>query len=249
MIEIKSRFNEAVLFTHESDSWKICVESAVKSRADLSGADLSGADLSRADLSRADLSGADLSGADLSGANLYGANLSGANLSGADLSRANLSGANLSGANLSGADLSGANLSGANLSGANLYGADLSGANLSGAKDADLFIARQRITPQEGAFVGWKKLTDGVIAKLVIPHDAERMNSLGSRKCRASKVFVHEMFKDGETFTGIGIGAHDKKTEYITGKETFPNSFDNDIKVECSNGIHFFLTREEAEAY
>jgi hypothetical protein len=95
--EIKSWLTGGVLFSIETESWKLAVEAAVKSRADLS----------RADLSRADLSGANLYGANLSGANLYGADLSGANLSRADLSGANLYGANLSGANLSGANLSG----------------------------------------------------------------------------------------------------------------------------------------------
>jgi len=146
--EIKSRWNASVLFSLETDSMKLCVEAAVKSRADLSGADLygaylygaylSGANLSGANLSDADLSGAYLSDAYLSGAYLYGANLSDADLSGADLYGAYLYGAylygaNLSGAYLSGADLYGAYLYGANLSGANLYGANLYGANLYGA--------------------------------------------------------------------------------------------------------------------
>jgi hypothetical protein len=117
------------------------------------------------------------------------------------------------------------------------------------AKDASIAFAQLRITPQEGAFVGWKKLNGGIIAKLVIPHDAKRMNALGSRKCRAERVFVHEMFADGETFTGTGIGTHDGKTHYITGKETLPDSYDDDISAECSHGIHFFITREEAENY
>jgi Pentapeptide repeats (8 copies) len=102
--EIKSRLDSSVLFSVETDTWKLAIEAAVKSGADLSGADLSGADLSRADLSGADLSRANLSGADLSGANLSGANLSRANLSGADLSGADLSRADLSRANLSGAN-------------------------------------------------------------------------------------------------------------------------------------------------
>jgi len=28
-----------------------------------------------------------------------------------------------------------------------------------------------------------------------------------------------------------------------------PDSFDPDPRVECSHGIHFFMTRKEAEAY
>ena len=93
LFEIKSRFTERVIFKLETESFKLCVEAAVKSGANLSRADLSGANLSEADLSEADLSEANLSGANLSGANLSGANLSEANLSGANLSEANLYGA------------------------------------------------------------------------------------------------------------------------------------------------------------
>ena len=97
--EIKNRWPGSVIFSLETDSLKLTVEAAVKSRANLSRADLYGANLSGANLS-----GANLYGADLYGANLYGANLSRANLSGADLSRADLYGADLYGANLSGAE-------------------------------------------------------------------------------------------------------------------------------------------------
>jgi len=210
LYEIKRWSDGSVIFSHECDSWKICVEAAIKSRADLSRANLSGADLSRANLSGAYLSEADLSGA---------------NLSEADLSRADLSRANLSGAYLSEADLS-------------------------EIKNAELSLAQTRITPQEGAFVGWKKLQDGIIAKLVIPHDAERVNAAGSRKCRASRVIVHEMYsQDGTIYSRQGIGTYDGRTLYVTGQETLPDSFDQSITEECSHGIHFFLTREEAEAY
>jgi Family of unknown function (DUF5758)/Pentapeptide repeats (8 copies) len=237
--EIKDRWNGKTIYTADCKTLAECVVGAVAS-----GADLSRANLYEANLFRANLSGADLSRANLYEANLYEANLFRANLSGADLSGADLSRADLSRADLSRADLSGANLSGANLSGANL-----SGANLEEIKNAALSLAQTRITPQEGAFVGWKKLQDGVIAKLVIPHDADRVNCAGSRKCRAARVFVHEMYLGNEVFPGIGIGTHDGKTQYITGKETLPDSFDPSITVECSHGIHFFLTREEAEAY
>lgn len=49
LIEIKHRFTGAVLFPLECGSLKLCVEAAVKSRADLRDAYLSGADLRRAD--------------------------------------------------------------------------------------------------------------------------------------------------------------------------------------------------------
>ena len=156
--------------------------------------------------------------------------------------RANLSGANLSGANLSGADLSGANLSGANLYGADLSGADLSGAYLSGAKNAALAIAQTRILP-EGQLIGWKSCESGVIVKLSIPAEARRSHSFG-RKCRAEFADVLEIF-NGET----GISKHDGKTTYRTGERVTCHEWSENWQEECAGGIHFFITREEAEAY
>jgi hypothetical protein len=95
MIEIKNRYTNAVLFSHDCDTWKTCVEAAVKAEADLRGANLSGADLRGADLYGADLYGVNLSGADLRGADLRGANLSGADLSGEKLKHAPLFVSNL----------------------------------------------------------------------------------------------------------------------------------------------------------
>jgi hypothetical protein len=230
--EIKNRFSGAIIFSIETVSMSLCVAEAIKS-----GADLSRANLYYANLSDANLYCANLSRANLPGANLSRANLSGANLFGANLSDANLSGADLSGANLFGANLFGANLSDANLSGANLFGADLFG-----ALNSEIVIARTQICPQEGAFVGWKKLKGDVIARLVIPHDAERVNAMSSRKCRASKAFVHELFGADEAFD-----THTGKLLYKNGCEVIPDKFDNDVRVECSHGIHFFITREEAE--
>ena len=82
LIELKSRWDGKVLFSHEAEenSVKLTLEMAVKAKVNLSGANLSGADLRGADLRGAYLSGADLSGANLIGAYLRGAILRGANL-------------------------------------------------------------------------------------------------------------------------------------------------------------------------
>jgi hypothetical protein len=253
--DILNRFTGAVRFTAEiscaedvqpSVKLGLAVQWAIKRDAYLSGANLSGAYLSGAYLSGADLSGADLSGADLSGADLRGANLSDANLRGAYLSGAYLSDADLSGAYLSGADLSGAYLSGANLSGAYLSDADLRGANLSGAylsdaKGAELAIAKTRILP-EGDLIGWKKCAHGVIVKLRIPETAKRSHAFG-RKCRAEYVEVLEVVGADAAFTD----AHGPRTEYRVGERVMPDSFSEDWQDECSNGIHFYISRIEAE--
>jgi hypothetical protein len=192
--------------------------------------------------SRANLSGAYLSGAYLSGANLIGANLIGADLSGADLSGANLIGADLSRADLIGADLSRAYLSGADLIGADLSRAYLSGADLSGAKNADYAIACTRILP-DGDLIGWKKCSGGIIVKLRIPEAAKRSHAFG-RKCRAEYANVLEVIG-----AEVGIAIHDGKTEYRVGQRVTPDRWEEDWTQDCAGGIHFFITRLEAEAY
>ena len=36
---------------------------------------------------------------------------------------------------------------------------------------------------------------------------------------------------------------------YEPGKIVYPDKYDPDIRVECTNGIHFFQTYEEAEEF
>lgn len=42
---------------------------------------------------------------------------------------------------------------------------------------------------------------------------------------------------------------HGPKTEYRKGRTIKPDSWDEEFKNECSHGIHFFITRLEAERY
>jgi len=196
---------------------------------------------------------ATLRGADLHSATLDGATLRDADLRGADLSYADLSGADLSYADLTYADLSYADLSGADLSGADLRGADLSGATLDGAtlRDADLRDAcnipaevgdATSILP-DGDIIGWKKCRNDVIVKLLIPADASRSNATG-RKCRASKAKVLEVFGADH-----GVSHYARGFTYHAGETVACDCFDENRWNECSNGIHFFITRGEAERY
>jgi len=219
-------------------------------RANLRGADLHDANLTYANLAYANLTGANLACADLHGANLADANLTGANLTDAYLRGAYLHDANLAGANLACADLHGANLADANLHGAYLtdaylrgaylHGANLADANLHGAYLTDAYLPHFQICPEEGDFVGWKSLKGGVICKVLIPAEAKRTSSLVGRKCRSEFVKVLE---------GEGVDRHTGKLKYAPGKIVRPDSFDDNIRVECSHGIHFFVTRREASQW
>jgi len=115
--------------------------------------------------------------ANLSYADLHSADLRYANLSYANLSYANLSYADLRSANLRYADLRSANLRSADLSYANLRSADLSYANLRSA-DLKKLINQTTILP-EGELIVWKKLRNDLLAKLLIPAKAKRVNAVG----------------------------------------------------------------------
>ena len=246
----------------EANLYRINLSEANLYRANLNEANLCRAEFYGANLHLTNLSGADLRGAKLNGANLYGANLSGADLRGANFNCANLYGVNFSGANLSRANLSGANLGGVNFYGANLYraniyGADLSGADLYGALNIPNDICPIRC-PQEGSFIGFKKafvtvktseLYQNVIVKLRITDDAKR-SSATTRKCRCDKAEVISITSiDGNTEFKEAHSNFDRTFKYKTGEIVSVDNFDDDRWNECSAGIHFFVTREEAVNY
>ena len=228
-------------------------------RADLRGIDLYGVDLHKANLRGAYLHSARLGGADLSFTNLnyatlcntdlHNANLWGASLSEANLHSVDLSCANLNWANLCYTDLSYANLYGANLSNANLHGAGLNGAILDNVKCNchTNFFALQ--CPEEGSFIGYKKVR-GHIVKLEILSDAKR-SSATTRKCRCSAAKVLSITTldgraDGTQFISSG---RDSDFVYRVGEIVRVDDFDENRWNECSTGVHFFITRDEAVEY
>jgi hypothetical protein len=186
-----------------------------------------------------------LAGAGGSRADLRGSDLSSANLSGADLRQADLSSANLSSANLSYANLSDANLSGADLRRSDLRQADLGYANLSYAN-----LSAFQVVPQAGQFRAYKKVTDAegrpTVIELLVSRRAKRTSTLVGRKCRASRVKVLRALNSAKARF---FSLHDPNFVYEMGKWVEVKDYDPDIRVECTHGIHFFLTKEEAEAY
>jgi hypothetical protein len=251
-IKIESIWGKLLFeFEKENNSIKESLQEAKRRGADLQGADLQGAYLRGADLQGAYLRGAYLQGAYLQGAYLRGADLQraylqGAYLQGADLRGAYLQGAYLLGAYLRGADLQRADLQGAYLRGAYLQGADLRGADL---QRADLRGANSLNTLlPAGELIVWKKLQNNLIAKLLIPIKAKRVNCIGSRKCRFEYCKVIAIY-DGKKRVNEGRGQYNKELIYKVGEIVIPDKFDPSPLIECSNGIHAFITRLEAEEY
>ena len=157
-------------------------------------------------------------------------------------------------ADLSGADLSGEYLSGANLSMANLSGADLSGADLSGAYLSDISYNENTafyamVCPEKGSFIGYKKAS-GKIIELMITENAKR-SSATTRKCRCSEAVVLSITNvDGTNFDGEKVPSdYDEEFIYEVGKTISVDNFNDNRWEECSAGIHFFITRDEAVRY
>ena len=226
-IEIKNIYGD-VLFSHtaEDNTITLTVEAALSCGVSLAKANLAGACLAVADLTGADLTGADLTGADISWADLADAILIGAKLK-----DANLKGAILEGADLNEADITGAVLNAAHLNGAqNIPYIPLS-------------------CPSEGAFVAWKKVEWKYLVKIQIPEDARRCSAT-TRKCRCDKALVLDITSlDGEEHFEEVTNTKYNKTIYKVGEMVYPDSFDENRWNECSNGIHFFINKEEAINY
>lgn len=119
--------------------------------------------------------------------------------------------------------------------------------------------------PEKGEFIGWKKARvysevrdyryislDECIIKLQIPEDARRSCAF-SNKCRCDKAKVLGIYDLGGDPLPSNTVAHsirDNSFRYATGEVVTPREpFDDDLFNECSSGIHFFMSREEAVKY
>ena len=156
------------------------------------------------------------------------------------------SSANLYDADLRGADLRTADLCGANLRYANLCGANLRDANLCDAKNIP-FIPTYL---PDGEFIGWKKLPNGLIAKLKIFEDSKRSRATGD-KCRCDKCLVLEFQNVDGSIADLKTYTSNEYTEctYTVGEVVYADKWDEDRWNECSHGIHFFIDRQSAVDY
>jgi hypothetical protein len=162
---------------------------------------------------------------------------------------------NLQNANFCWASLSQTNFQGANLQGANFQGANLEGANLQNAKLPKFQI------PQRKSLIVYKKLAGDAIATLRIPSRAARTACLSGSspemrtkgkfgKCRAERAFVVAIEDRERRPVNTGRSWYNNGFIYEVGKEVKPTqNYDSDVRIECTSGIHFFMTKEEAEAY
>lgn len=89
-----------------------------------------------------------------------------------------------------------------------------------------------------------------MIVKLKIPASAKR-SSATTRKCRCDKAIVLSIENaDGTQSEEKSVSSlYDKAFVYTVGQEVSVPDFDDNRWNECSTGIHFFITHQEAAQY
>ena len=152
-----------------------------------------------------------------------------------EIDYADLENADLRSANLANADLYNANLENATLCHANLENADL---------DKKELIRKGKI--QDKKVIVYKKCHNKIVTlQLQI---GSIVFSINNKKCRTNKVKVIAI--DDDKTEGLTIESdRDNSFIYEVGKMAEVKNFDLMYNAECSTGIHFFWTKEEAESY
>ena len=250
--------HELFLNTRGKEGERANLRDAYLEGVNLEDVNLQGANLKYANLKYTNLEGANLKHTNLERANLTGVNLKDVDLEGANLRYANLKDANLYNTYLKDADLYNANLYNANLGGANLEGSYLIGANLFRAKlvganlenviydHTTLFYALQ--CPEKGNFIAYKKAGKCIVELEIL--ESSKRSSATTRKCRCDKarVISIENIETGEKVMEVSSN-RDKDFIYKVGEVVSVDNFNEDRWVECTTGIHFFMTKHEAESY
>jgi hypothetical protein len=106
----------------------------------------------------------------------------------------------------------------------------------------------------EGDLIVYKKASTinnyNALITLLIPKNAKRCSATG-RKCRAeyAKVLKIESMRSKRQIK-LAYSEHSPNFEYRVGKIVRPHySFEENRWIECTSGIHFYLTRGEAERH
>ena len=142
-----------------------------------------------------------------------------------------------------------ADLSRADLRYADLRDADLRDAILRDVKYNEITAFFAMACPEKGAFTGFKK-AGWLIVELLITDDAKR-SSATTRKCRCSKAKVVSITKMDGSAANCECVSSDIDVDFVyrVGETVEVPDFDENRWNECSTGIHFFITRDEAVRY
>lgn len=231
----------------------------------LSEANLSNADLYRAFFTAADISNTNLENALLRYAIFEDTNFDGANLAYATFFLANIKRCNFSNSSFICTDFSCANIQDTNFVKSNIKHSIFTNANFTYVSFIENTIAETsfeeanlthyfKFDNDDNKFRTGKILTDNIIGYKICEDDEGRfvvvtveipegaiVFSINGKKCRTNKAKVIAI--DGAR----AFSLYKKYMSYYVGDEFNIKDFDCRYNIECAEGIHFYLTREEAE--
>lgn len=177
------------------------------------------------------------------------ADLTGANFDNCLCRDCDFSSALLQGASLKGTDFQGSNLQKADISGANLFFAMLEHANLAGIIHDEQTQFFDLYCPATGPFIGYKKCFDFRIVQLLIPADARRSSATNTCcRCDKAKVLTIKDMYTTEDYDEA-VSYVDSEFIYRVGEWVEAKNFNPNRWADSTGGIHFWLTRKEAEGY
>lgn len=201
--------------------------------------DLSGWDLTEVDFTLSSFQDVVLSGADFTGSSVENALFDGCPMKGASFRNANLKTASFRYCDMRQCDIRGADL----------FGAVLEYADLTGIISDEGTKWFRLHCPEKGAFLGYKKCFNNRLVQLLIPADAKRTSAtLPSCRCSKAKVLTIKSFDFKEEYDEAW-SLVDEDFIYKKGEWVEVKDFNEDRWQDSTTGIHFWLTREEAEAY
>lgn len=201
-----------------------------------------------------DLTGMDLSGMDFILSSFQNTVLDRVNFESSSVENSLFDGCSLHGVNFKNANLKTASfrycdLRESNIEGANLFGAVLEFAKLDGIisnEDTKWFRLH---CPETGAFLGYKKCVNDRMVQLLVPADAKRTSAtLPSCRCNKAKVLTIKSFDFKENFDEAW-SLVDENFVYKRGQWVEVKDFNENRWQDSTTGIHFWMTRKEAENY
>ncbi len=201
------------------------------------------------DLTGYDLSNMDFTLSSFQNVTLRGVNFSNSSVENALFDKCDLHGANFENANMRTGSFRYCDMGECNIKGANLYGAVLEFANLEGIISDENTQWFRLHCPEKGAFLGYKKCVNNRMVQLLIPADAKRTSAtLNSCRCNKAKVLTIKSFDFKENFDEAW-SLVDENFVYRKGEWVEVKNFNENRWQDSTTGIHYWLTREEAEAY
>ncbi len=201
-----------------------------------------------------DLSGEDLSHMDFTLSSFQNTKLNGVNFENSTVENALFDGCPMRGASFKNAKMVTASfrycdMRECNIEGANLYGAVLEFARLDGIISNDDTKWFRLHCPETGAFLAYKKCVNDRMVQLLVPADAKRTSAtLPSCRCNKAKVLTIKSFDFKENFDEAW-SLVDENFVYKKGEWVEVKDFNENRWQDSTTGIHFWLTRAEAEAY